>query len=681
MPIPFSYSISPRRSRSVACLGFCTAIAVGPVEAWAASGHSDLAGLPMEQLLNLEVYSASKFVQKLSEAPSAASVVTATDIKTFGWRSLADILSSMRGLYVSNDRNYQYLGARGFLRPGDYNTRFLLLVDGYRSNDAVFDQASIGSEFMLDVDLIERVEFVPGPGSSIYGANAFFGVVNVITKGARDLNKAQVSAETGSAGARKLRASRGWKSEDGNELLLSATTYRSRGRDLYYPEYDTPETGNGVAQGLDFDRGQNVFIKAAAGPVSLSLAHGERKKGIPTASFSQVFNDPRSHTLDKQSFINAGYQTAIDDRTELSARLFWGRYDYSGDYVYDYPPVTLNRDGSRARWAGAEVKLLNHRFERHKLVMGAEYQRNYRQDQFNYDVEPNQVNLDNRNRGNRFGIYLQDEFALRKDLLLNAGVRYDHDSNIGGNVNPRVALIYKPASATVLKALYGKAYRAPNTYEMHYQFDGPGGQRANPDLRAEHIRTYELVLEHFLSADSRVTASVFRNSVTGLISQTVDPGIDAADTGDDMMTFQNVDKARARGFEVELERAWSSGAKLRTSYSWQQAHDAATGALLVNSPRHLAKLNLAAPLPGNTWRAGVEAQYVGSRATLAGRTGGYWLTNLTMFSEKLVKGMELSASVYNLFDRAYADPGSTEHAQDAIMQDGRSFRLKLAYAF
>jgi len=176
--------------RRLACL---VAIAIAspiPVSAQNLTEQFDLAALPIEQLLTLEVYSASKFVQKVSDAPSAVSVVTASDIKAFGWRTLADILRSMRGLYVNNDRNYSYLGARGFLRPGDYNTRFLLLVDGNRTNDAVFDTAAIGSEFVLDVDMIERVEFVPGPGSSIYGANAFFGVINIITKRGRDLGGA-----------------------------------------------------------------------------------------------------------------------------------------------------------------------------------------------------------------------------------------------------------------------------------------------------------------------------------------------------------------------------------------------------------------------------------------------------------------------------------------------------------
>lgn len=646
----------------------------GASAARAASSEFDLAALPIEQLLTLEVYSASKFVQKVSDAPSAAEVVTASDIKTFGWRTLADILRSMRGLYVTNDRNYSYLGARGFLRPGDYNTRFLLLVDGVRNNDVVYDQASIGSEFMLDVDLIERVEFVPGPGSSIYGANAFFGVINIITKRGRDLDGAQASMQAGSHGAGKLRASYGKRGENGAEWLLSASTFNDPGTDRYFREFDTPATHNGIAHRLDFDRGNSVFAKGAMGPFSLSASHAERTKGIPTASFSQAFNDPRSHTVDAQSVADIGYRTTLADGTEASSRLYAGRYDYRGDYVYDYPPLTLNRDGARARWWGAEAKMMVTRYTGHKLVAGAEYQRDYRRDQFNYDVDPYMPWLDDHRSGTRSGLYLQDEVTLCEKLLMNAGLRYDRISTTGSTVNPRLALIFKATPATTLKALYGTAFRAPNAYEMYYQVLSAGGQKPNPDLKAERIRTYELIAEHHLGADARATVSIFRNIVSDLITQTMDPA-------DGLLVYRNLSRATARGMELELEKAWSGGARLRTSYSWQQTRDEMTDAPLVNSPRHLAKLNLSVPAFSSDWRTGIEGQYVGRRHTLLSETGGYWLANLTLSSARLAPGLDVSASVYNLFDRAYADPGAEEHAQDAIRQDGRSFRLKLTYAF
>jgi outer membrane receptor protein involved in Fe transport len=139
--------------------------------------------MTLEQLLEVEITAtASKFSQEVTRAPASISVVTADEIKVHGYRTLAEILSSVRGLYTTYDRNYTYVGVRGFARPGDYNTRVLLLIDGHRLNEPTYDMAPIGTDFPLDVSLIERVEVIRGPGSSLYGTSAFFAVINVLTK-------------------------------------------------------------------------------------------------------------------------------------------------------------------------------------------------------------------------------------------------------------------------------------------------------------------------------------------------------------------------------------------------------------------------------------------------------------------------------------------------------------------
>lgn len=662
---------SPLMRRSMICI-CATSSFVCASGAWAAEGPESLAELPIEQLLTLEVYSASRFVQKLSDAPSSVSIVTAADIKAFGWRTIADILRSMRGLYVTNDRNYSYLGARGFQRPGDYNSRFLLLIDGNRSNEAIYDQASIGTEGLIDVDTIDRVEFIAGPGSSVYGANAFFGVINIITRSARDMKGTQASVEAGSHGMRKARTSYGWRNEEGAELLLSAASYRQDGETLYFPEFDTPATNNGIARRLDYDRYRNMLAKAAAGPFSVRLAHVERTKGIPTASYSQLFNDPRAKTVDEQTAIDAGYRGALSRDVELISRVYWGAYQYNGDYAYDLQPVAVMHDGSRSRWWGAEARIVSTGIQGHKFVVGAEAQRNTRLRQFNYDETASYLDIDNRN--SRQGMYVQDEVTLRDNLLLNAGLRHDHHSGMNGVTNPRLGLIWKSAPATTLKALYGKAYRIPNAYERYYETRMEGGQKANPSLQAERIRSLELVAEHHLSTDARLTASVFRNHVTNLISQTLDPD-------DGLLVFRNLDNVTAAGIEVELEKAWQHGARLRTSASLQRIRDRATGSQPTNSAPRLVKINWSTPVVTQALRAGVEAQYTSARRALRGEAGGGWLTNLTLAASSLAPGLEVTGTVYNLLNRRLSDPGGEEHVQAVIPQPGRHFRVKLTYTF
>jgi len=198
----------------------------------------DLFEASMEDLMKVDidsVYAASGYRQKVTEAPASITIITSDDIRKYGYRTLADILSNVPGFYISYDRNYSYVGIRGFGRPGDYNSRILLLVDGHLLNDNVYDQALIGTEFPIDVDLIDRVEVIRGPNSSLYVANAFLGVINVITKRARNSRNLTASAELASYGTFKTRVTYSNRFRDGLELLLSGSFYDSRPREAVFP--------------------------------------------------------------------------------------------------------------------------------------------------------------------------------------------------------------------------------------------------------------------------------------------------------------------------------------------------------------------------------------------------------------------------------------------------------------
>jgi outer membrane receptor for ferrienterochelin and colicin len=139
---------------------------------WANQGTEDLTELSIEDLMKVKIETVSKFEQRMVDAPASVSIITNEEIKKYGYRNLADLLKGVRGLFVTYDRAYNYLGMRGFNRPGDYNMRFLLLIDGHRVNDSIYDTAAVGNDLPLDIDLVDRVEIIRGPGSTLYGANA-----------------------------------------------------------------------------------------------------------------------------------------------------------------------------------------------------------------------------------------------------------------------------------------------------------------------------------------------------------------------------------------------------------------------------------------------------------------------------------------------------------------------------
>lgn len=643
---------------------------------------ADLSALSLEELSRLRidsVYAASQHSQKVTDAPSSITIVTADDIRRFGYRTLADVLRSVRGFYITNDRNYSYLGVRGFSRPGDYNARVLLLVDGHRLNDNIFGAALIGTEFPMDVDLIDRVEIIRGPSSSLYGSSAFFAVINVITRHADSLNGVEIQSSLASFGSPKVRASYGRRFAAGSALLLSATRYTSQGeRELYFSEFDSPATNQGIVRNADADEYSQVFGRFVAGHFTIQGLHGSRRKVIPTASFETVFGDPRSDTIERQSYVDVQYERTIAAGWTLSPRAFVDQYAYDGDYVYDYsgggtPLLVVNKDFARGNWWGTELKLTRTFASRHTVALGAEYRNNFRQDQYNYDDEPYQSYLDDHRSSTNWGVYVQDEITLRPNLLLNLGLRHDSYDTFGATTNPRAGLIYHPREKSTIKVLYGQAFRAPNAYELYWHQQDVS--KANPLLRPERNKTAELVFEQYVGGHLRFAATGFHYRTNGLISQDTDPA-------DALLVYRNLESIRATGLELEAEGQWARGWRTRVGHTFERTRDQATGLTLSNSPAHLTKAVLLAPIAHDRLSAGLELQQVSARRTLTGHVvPGVMLPNLTLFWDGVPRPVTLSATIYNLFNASYADPGSEEHRQDALRQYGRTFRIDLTVRF
>jgi outer membrane receptor for ferrienterochelin and colicins len=659
----------------------------GSADAGAASPPTDLTELPIEELMNIRVYGASKYAQKLMEAPASVTIINKDEIKKYGYRNLADILRSVRGFFVTNDRNYQYLGVRGFNRPGDYNSRILLMVDGHRLNDGLYDQAPIGYDFPVDIDLIDRVEVVRGPSSSIYGTNAFFAVVNVITRNGRELGDKshglEASADVGSFYGHKGRLTYGNQWTEGPEVLVSGTYANNRGPQLFFPEFNTPETRDGIARNCDYERYQSGFGKFAFKDFTLTGVYHNREKGVPTGSYGVVFGDPLNRTIDTRAYVDLKYDHAFANDWQVLSRLSYDHYPYNGYYFYhrvnpDESLATVeNRDRGRADWWGAELQVSKKLFDRHKVVLGAEYRDYFRLNQSNFDVTPFAPILDDKQDSKVWAFFAQDEITILQNLRLNAGLRYDHYSSFGGSLNPRVALIYNPFKLTAIKLLYGQAFRAPNVYELFYQDDG-ATQKVSPGLKPEKITTYEVVWEQYFAKNYRFTASGYYYKINNLISQQVDPV-------DGLIVFTNTEQVEAKGLEFEVGGKWAGGLEGRLSYALQEAKNTQTGKLLTNSPIHLPKFNLIVPLVKDKLFSGVEVLYLSPRKTLTGgRVGDVVLTNLTLLNRNFFKGWEFSASVYNLMNQRFRDPGAEEHLRvgmSSIIQDGITFRLKLTYNY
>jgi len=382
-------------------------------------------------------------------------------------------------------------------------------------------------------------------------------------------------------------------------------------------------------------------------------------------------------SLDRAGYVDLKYSHEFASDFKLIARLDYHRYDYQGTYPYDVaapgdpPLLAINKDDIRGEWWGAEVLAIKSFFELLTVTGGTDLRDNFRQDQANFDEgSPKTFYVNDRSSSYIVGVFGQADLAIRTNLIFSAGLRYDHYSAFGDTLNPRFGLMYQPWTPTAFKLLYGRAFRAPNAYEFNY---AAPGYRPNPNLQPETIDTAEVVWEQAVHRAVKLSASGFYYQVDGLISLDDDAGT---------LIFRNLNNARAFGTELAAESRWAAGWFARVSYTGQRVEDSDTGKELSNAPRQLAKFHLRVPLLKDHLFAAAEVQYVGSvKAVQSGRVDDYWVANLTLLSRELVKGLEISASVYNLFDERYAITGSEEHLQRILPQDGRSFRVKLTYKF
>jgi outer membrane receptor for ferrienterochelin and colicins len=639
--------------------------------AWSTAG----AQTPDERALLGEVpsvFAASKYDQPLSEAPADVSIVTRAEIQRYGWLTLADVLRGVRGFLVTSDRNYSYAGVRGFARTGDYNGRILLTVDGHRVNDSIYDQALLGNENPIDIDLVERVEIVRGAGSSVYGSNALFGVINLITRRGRDVGGAEAALLAGTQKTLGGRITAGDRVGKNSEYLLSLTGGQTDGdANLHFPAFNW--NNGGMASDSDAERWVKALAQWRTGDFSLAAVYASRTKQLPTAPFNAVFNDNRNETTDARAWVEGRYDGHVMGG-DLRARVAYDEYRYEGNLVQSLVPDVINEDRTKGTWWSGEVTYSRSLQDDLTLLVGAEVQS---------DLRNVQENGDSAERGGRgiyspyfyaseksryWALFAQAEWRIAPGWDATIGVRHDAYASFGGVTDPRLALIHTPSRDLTLKLIYGQAFRAPNDYELYYN-DGGVSQKANPDLSPERVRSAEALAEWRFAPGWRAVGAFYFNRITAVINT-------VTDSSDGLLVNVNSEQAIARGIEAEVEGRTSFGLELFATVTTQ------FGAIATNAPRTQVKGRVAQGFAGDRATAALESIYQTDRTTLAGTVvPGQALTNLVFTAQKFWKGLRVAAVVQNLFDTTLADPGGPEHRQDRIPLPGRQFLLKLEYAF
>jgi len=633
---------------------------------------ADLTSMSIEDLSAVRLSTASRHLEDARKAPTAVTVINSDEIARYGWRTLADLLRSVTGFYTAYDRTYSYVGVRGFLQSGDYNARLLLLIDGHRVNENIYDSALVGTEFPLDLNLIDRVEVVRGSGSSLFGTDAELAVVNVFTRQPANQTTAELTSGADSFSGRVGELRMSFRTGQ-LAAMISGSVYRANGaHQLFFPEYASPATNNGMATNLDGDRYDHAFGMIRRGQFRLEGLFGTRDKIVPNASYQTIFGDPGNRSIDTRGYLDASYSHNLSADRQLDFRAYYDAYRFKGSYPYtgnDGSGRVVQMNDAAADSVGLEF-VLGQRLGRHRIVAGAAGEHSFRVNQRNYYIGQPPF-LDDHRRLDLAAMFGEVELNPSKHFSFNLGAREDWYNLYGTSLSPRLAAMFFPTAKTSLKYIYSGAFRAPDPYDEFY-VDQVDITETNKSLKPEKIKSQTVLLEHAFKPGLQFVASGFTNNLTNIIKEQEDPT-----TGD--TRFANESGDIGRGAEAEMIAKSASGWQGRASYTLARTRQKQWGTTVMNSPAHLAKLNAILPLEQAGYVGG-EFLYTGSQPNFLGqRIGSSFLANATVSTRTFAGGFQLSASCYNLLDRTFATPTGPEVAAPATVQDGRTIRFRLTF--
>ncbi|MEO8335865.1 MAG: TonB-dependent receptor [bacterium] len=625
----------------------------------------------LDSLLNTHISAASKYAQTSNAAPASVTIVSSEDIRSYGYRNLQEVLESVRGFYVSNDRNFSYLGTRGFGRTSDYNSRVLLLIDGHSINDQFAGSTPVGTDLPINLDVVERIEVVQGPGSALYGTGAMFAVINIVTKTALALDGTIARAGIGSFGERVTAVAAGHSFSSRLSITGSALLTNVKGADQYYREFDSPATRNGVARDLDWEHGASAYGTLRWSDLQVQAGYRTRSKGIPTAPYGILFGDLRAETVDEAVWGDATVQHEWTNSVTVSGRLYADHRVYRSVYPFDLTPQTFrNESGNTA--AGTEILLHWSPISRLRLTIGTEDRFVTRAEY----IEQNGIvpySSDNAPYHVLSG-FMQGEMQVLPSMMLVAGARTDRYSTFGSATTPRLGLIFTPTASTTLKLLYGEAFRAPSPAEASIT---AGSFAENHDLRPERIATSEINVQQRLGNTLLLALSAYRYRLDNIIEQSI---------AVDKVVYRNLSYAKASGVELQLNARQVGPLSAQFSYALQRATDA-LGTTLTNSPDRVANLGVTV-FASDALHGAVQLRHESARRTTASETSSFLRTDANIAyrpgelrSLAWLRGTELALRVTNLFDTAYATPAGSGSRQDAIAADGRTFALRLEWRF
>jgi outer membrane receptor protein involved in Fe transport len=410
-----------------------------------------------------------------------------------------------------------------------------------------------------------------------------------------------------------------------------------------------------------------------------------RVKDIPTAPFGAAIGAAGTQVLDSRGFLEARYERPLSDTVSLSLRGSFDLSRYRGTRAYepeDSEVLTVDTEGGRADWLSAEARMLLALFDGNHLTVGLEGQKQLRVEQEAYGPDQG-VPLPTQAR-TQVSLYLMDEWRLHPRLILSGGLRVDKYLDLSAvPITPRLAIIGRPYGGGLTKLVAGRAFRAPNVYELFYD-DRLVSQRPAEGLVPENITTFEVEHSHDLTDELRLTFAGYHNRISNLVTLETDalpvPQCGIPLGTEQCFVFKNsTNETLAWGAEAGVH--WQPGRFLLVdmSYSYVSLRHA-LDEVKDSTPAHIVSGRMLLPLGDGSIRLATQATYQSARTSSEGQDIG----------EALLLGVGLSgefsrfryfAGVQNLLDQQYRLPVTSDISAGPVLQYGRTFTMQLTASY
>ncbi|MFL0800320.1 MAG: TonB-dependent receptor [Agarilytica sp.] len=676
--------------------------------------------------INLEeelLVTASGLNKPLRTAPAIATVITADEIKLLGIRDVEEALQNVPGLHVSLsalDRVDPVYSIRGIHTA--FNPHVLLLI-----NSVPVQYSLVGSRpagLQVSLNSIEKIEVVRGPGSAIYGADAYSGVINIITKEVATGSIAEVGGEVGSFGSKRVWIHGEHRKDKWNFLFDSAyqKTEGDKGRlvdsDLQTKLDEIVGTNASTAPAYLSTRKEIIDLHLTVSRQNWRMNYWFWKsEDVGVGAGGAQALDLEGHDDSRLDLVDLRYSGgAFYNNWEYAVKLSHFNYDLKANFnllppgtivpigedgnvnfmesvgLVEFPDGLIGNPGAKMKDSQFEVVPVYQRDGSHRLriAVGARYQQIAVNEQKNFGpgvIDGYQPVVDGQltdvtdtshafadNLSRRITYFsLQSEWSFLQEWELTAGVRYDDYSDFGNTVNPRLALVWDKSERLTTKFLYGSAFRAPSFGELSYK-NNPVAV-GNTDLDPEVIDTYELAATLRLSETLRTTLNLFFYKAQDLIEFVPDGAIESSNTA------KNTRDQNGKGFEWEFLWRPSRAVRVNGEYSWSRATDSDTGRNIVDAPTRQSSLGSSWEIAQNLF-VHMDAYWVGGRHRRVTDTrpeiDDYMLTNFSLSKKNMFDRMDLSFKIKNITNDKTYEPSSGSIEGDYPLE-GRGLWFELSY--